>query len=207
MFCSRVSRDFEYPNGYSLMEIEGFKELKETILENLRMIIESFTFLQYLQIELYRGILKRQSKVYRELGTIQWRSGFLLRRLIYHIHSLLYRGPEIELPVFISNPLEKTGVVFAKENSKLLSTLHIKNASIFNQQQSFVSLINIREICSLLQKENMEQHREHPIEGTSSESSRELQKVSHVRSIQMLQKSLVQQLSKSSFLVKLLIQK
>ena len=185
------------------MEIEGFKELKEMIIECLQMIIGSFNFLQFSLTELHRGISQMKSKIDRELGTSQWITGFLLRRLIHHIHSLLYRGPEIDLPVFNSNPLKKT-VLFSNENSKS----EIENASIVNRQKSrFISQEEVREICSLLQKENTEQHRERPGERTSSDSSRELQKVSHVRSIQMLQKSLVQQLSKSSFLVKFLIQK
>ena len=70
MFFSRVSSDFASQKGNSLTEIDGFKEFEEIILENLQMIIETFNFLEYSQIELYRGISQRKSKVFRELGTV-----------------------------------------------------------------------------------------------------------------------------------------
>ena len=180
-------------------EIEGLNHLKELVFGSLQLVVETFNFLQYSQIEINRGFPSKHSKITKIYGYIQWVTGFLVRRLLTHIHSLIYTGPEIDIPLSFANQMKKPGNVPSRELRN-----KFKAEANFNElPKIFISIDEIREIAAVVSQKRLQNTKICTNLANSSYSSRQLQKFKHIQAVMMLQSSLMQQLSKSSSLLHL----
>ena len=183
---------------------DEFQQLRDFVIGCMQLIVETFTFLQYSQIEIHRGFSRIHSKLSKEFWNLQWVIGFLVRRLLIRIHSLLYKGPEIEIPIIATNLLENTGIKNRSQSQE--PRKKFKTKANFNKlPKCFISLIELQKISSFISNKSCEKSLICQDFLISADSTKQAQMFMHVQAIQKLQDPLIQQLAASSSLLQIIL--